>query len=90
MKQFFKGSTMSLALIASGYAFSKLEIKEQKAAKLAAYFTAHAFWGSTICYFILKFLPQVRLSLILPLSISSFAAYAFAVKMSYRPGIRGE
>ena len=86
VKRFFRGSTMFISLVVSAYTFSKMDINKSKEAKITAYFATHTFWGATICHFIIKFLPQVKLGLILPLATCSFASYAISVSMTFRRG----
>lgn len=55
------GKVLLAGLIGSGYLFSKVDFSYQDrntlAAKIAAHFSVNAFWGATVCNFLINFLP---------------------------------
>ena len=59
---------------------------QQLALKMGTHFTFNAFWGASICNFLINFLPQVNLGLVLPLCF--FAAFfdTSVVQKTFRPG----
>ena len=79
--------------MASAYLFARTEYQEndqkQLALKIGSHFTFNAFWGATICNFLINFLPQVNLGLCLPLCF--FAAFfdASVAQKSFRPAVEG-
>ena len=59
------------------------------AIKVASHFTTNAFWGATICNFLINFLPQVNLGLVLPLCFTAAFFDSSMVMQTYRAGVEG-
>ena len=51
------------------------------------HFSFNCFWGATICNFLINFLPQVNLGLVLPLCFTGAFFESSIVMKTYRPGI---
>ena len=84
IRKLTRGTPLFLGLIASSYAFSKLDIEQNKELKLATFFATHICWGSLVCRLMMKFIPQAKLGLLLPMSIFSFLYYSIGLHLSYR------
>lgn len=91
------GKVLTAGLLASSYLFFRTEFvygtqdaaRDQQAIKIGSHFVANSFWGASICSFLINFLPQVNLGLVLPLCFSAAFFDSSIVMKTYRPGVEG-
>ena len=80
-------------MITSGYVFAKTEYRydDQMAqiTKIGTHFAFNSLWGMTICNFLINFLPQVNLTLVLPTCFMAAFFNSAMVMKTYRPGVEG-
>ena len=80
-----------MGLVGSAYLFSKTNIQlrdsQAQALKIISHLTTNAFWGASICNFMINFLPQINLGLVLPICFSAAFFESAIVMDTYRPGM---
>lgn len=85
------GKALLLGTFLSAYAFakSKPEFDSQSAVlqKISSHFSFNSFLGASVCNFLLNFLPQVNLGLVLPLCFTAAFFDSSIVMKTYRPGV---
>ena len=87
------GKVLLAGLIASAYLFAKTDFnyvdKQAMAIKMATHLTTNALWGASICNFMINFLPQVNLGLVLPICFTAAFYSVSSIMKTYRPGLEG-
>lgn len=88
------GSRLLLALTLSSYVFFKTDFnlgmdREAAAIKIGSHLTTNALLGAAICNFLINFLPQVNLSLVLPTCFCAAFFDSSLMMKTYRPGLEG-
>ena len=87
------GKVLLAALVTSGYLFAKTDYRydDQVAqmTKIGTHFAFNSLWGMTICNFLINFLPQVNLTLVLPTCFMAAFFDSSMVMKTYRPGVEG-
>ena len=87
------GKVLLSGLIASAYLFGKTkfdyEDSTSSALKIGSHASTNIFWGASICSFLINFLPQVNLGLVLPICFTAAFFDSAMVMKTYRPGVEG-
>ena len=80
-------------LSAYGFVKNELDVMNPQSAKMLAkmgtHFSFNCFWGAMICNFMINFLAQVNLRLVLPLCFMGAFYDSSIVMKTYRPGVEG-